>query len=122
MLWAGAIIELGRLVRSGWRRRLVWGLMVVVIKRMEPKRMIEVHPNHLKKFVSKKYNAQKDMIRLHAWKRWAFEHDNMDIVDAYCAAQWARCTALPQEFASDQVAVVKDYMRLKDVAFVTGDE
>jgi hypothetical protein len=31
MLWAGAIIELGRLLRSVWSRRLVWGLMAGAI-------------------------------------------------------------------------------------------
>jgi hypothetical protein len=31
MLWAGVIIELGKLVRSMWRRRLVWGLLAGAI-------------------------------------------------------------------------------------------
>jgi len=100
----------------------VWGLMLVVIKRMEPQSIVEIHPNHLKKFVTGNYTAPKERMLLRIFKKWAFEDDCTDIVEAYACAQWGICCAHPENFTVGDAAVVQDYMRLKDVGFVTGNE
>jgi crossover junction endodeoxyribonuclease RuvC len=50
-------------------------------------RMIVVPPARLKKFVTGKGNAKKDQMRLEVYKRWGFEHESNDVIDAYGLAQ-----------------------------------
>lgn len=46
-----------------------------------------VNPSQLKTFVCNKGNANKDVIALHVAKRWGFEHESDDVVDAFAAAK-----------------------------------
>lgn len=48
---------------------------------------IEVAPSTLKKFVTGKGNAKKQLMLLHVYKRWGFDTDNDNIADAYALYQ-----------------------------------
>jgi crossover junction endodeoxyribonuclease RuvC len=47
----------------------------------------DVAPSQLKKFVTGKGNADKGLMRLGVSKRWGFEHDVEDVVEAYGLAR-----------------------------------
>ena len=44
-------------------------------------------PTSLKKFITGKGNVKKDQMRLSVYKRWGFENESDNIVDAYALAQ-----------------------------------
>ena len=48
--------------------------------------MVVVAPPSLKKFVLQKGVGKKDMMRLEVYKRWGFEDDSDDVIDAYALA------------------------------------
>lgn len=48
---------------------------------------IDVAPPTLKKFVTGTGNAKKDQMRLAVYKKWKFEHDSDNVVDAYALAR-----------------------------------
>lgn len=52
------------------------------------RRLIEVPPATLKKFVTGSGRATKDVMRLEAYKRWGVEHRSHDAIDAYCLLQF----------------------------------
>jgi Holliday junction resolvasome RuvABC endonuclease subunit len=99
----------------------VWGAMIPVIYRYTTN-IIEIHPNYLKKFVTGKFRAMKDQMRLQVWKRWMFEHDSMDIVEAYACAMWVRCHLDPKGFSIKSQETVKNYLGQGNAGFLTGDE
>jgi len=47
-----------------------------------------VTPGELKKFVTGKGNAKKDMMLLHVFKKWGIEFSNHDLADAYSLARY----------------------------------
>jgi crossover junction endodeoxyribonuclease RuvC len=51
---------------------------------------IEVPPTSLKKFVTGKGNAKKDLMLLHVYKRWDFDTEDDNEADAYGLAQFGR--------------------------------
>lgn len=51
---------------------------------------IEVPPSTLKKWTTGKGNSPKDKMRLSVYKRWGFEADSNDVIDAYALAQFGR--------------------------------
>ncbi len=51
---------------------------------------LEVPPTVLKKWVTGKGNADKDLMAEAAWQRWQYRSHSHDIVDAYCLAQLAQ--------------------------------
>lgn len=50
-------------------------------------------PHQLKKFVTGKGAGGKELMMLHAFKKWGVEYVSHDINDAYCLAQMARYAA-----------------------------
>ena len=52
--------------------------------------VVIVPPARLKRFTCGRGNAQKDEMRLAVFKRWGFEHQTNDVVDAYALAQLGR--------------------------------
>lgn len=50
-------------------------------------RIVLVSPGQLKKFATGSHKADKDMIRLQVYKRWRFESETNDAVDAYVLAR-----------------------------------
>ncbi len=52
---------------------------------------IEVAPSSLHKFTIPGKSRKKEDMKLAAWRRWNFEHESNDVVDAYALAQvgWA---------------------------------
>lgn len=50
----------------------------------------EVPPTTLKKFVSGKGNVAKNIVMKDVYKRWGYENDSDNIVDAYVLAQISR--------------------------------
>ena len=62
---------------------------------------MEVAPTSLKKFVTGKGNAKKDLMLLSVYKRWGFDTTNDNKADAYGLAQFGRAllgfdTGVPQ--------------------------
>lgn len=49
--------------------------------------VLEVAPMMLKKFVSGDGSAKKDKMRLGVYKKWGFEHDSDNVIDAYGLAR-----------------------------------
>ena len=47
---------------------------------------VEVTPSQLKKFTTGKGVAKKDVMRLESFKRWDFEHESDNVVDAHALA------------------------------------
>jgi crossover junction endodeoxyribonuclease RuvC len=56
-----------------------------------PLPFVEVPPATLKKFVTGKGNAPKDLMRVEAYKRWGVEFKTNDEVDAYSLARMGAC-------------------------------
>jgi len=54
---------------------------------------VDIPPASVKKFATGKGNARKDLMRLAVYKRWGFEHESNDVVDAFVLAQMARAIA-----------------------------
>ncbi|MFA7191056.1 MAG: crossover junction endodeoxyribonuclease RuvC [Dehalococcoidales bacterium] len=50
-------------------------------------KVIEVAPSTVKKFATGKGNAKKEDIAVAVYKRWKFEADTNDEIDAYCLLQ-----------------------------------
>ena len=48
-----------------------------------------VTPGELKKFITGKGQAKKDLILLNVFKRWGVEFDNSDLADAYGLSRMA---------------------------------
>lgn len=57
---------------------------------VEDYRYSAIHPSTFKTWICNKGNAGKPAMALHTRKRWGFEHDSDDVVDAYGLAQLAR--------------------------------
>jgi len=53
-------------------------------------KFVEVAPTSLKKFVTGKGNAKKDLMLLGVYKRWDFDTDDDNEADAYGLAQFGR--------------------------------
>jgi crossover junction endodeoxyribonuclease RuvC len=83
-----------------------WGLrMALRRKRM---RYIEPTPNQVKKFSTDKGNADKNVIMREVYKRWGFEHDSDNVIDAFVLAQIAMAYYLPDvELTSFQREVIE---------------
>lgn len=78
---------------------------------------IVVPPARLKKFVCGKGNAKKDEMRLAVYKRWKFEHESHDVVDAYALAQLGRayldCLGFGEKLTKAQAEVLQDLRKTK---------
>jgi crossover junction endodeoxyribonuclease RuvC len=66
-----------------------------------------VNAMRLKKFVCGSGRADKYRTRLDVFKRWNFEHDSHDVIDAFVLAHMARCRKEPEHYAKFQVEVVE---------------
>lgn len=71
--------------------------------------ILEVAPLQLKKFVIGLGKGKKDMMRLHVFKRWGYENDCDDIVDAFALAQvgLAFLGEKPETWTGKQLEVIK---------------
>jgi crossover junction endodeoxyribonuclease RuvC len=67
-----------------------WGIRLELYRRGIP--YLEIAPSALKKFTGAKGNANKEKIAVEVYKRWGFEHDSNNVIDAYVLAQIARST------------------------------
>lgn len=82
-------------------------LRIAVMRREVP--YLEVPPLQLKKFVTGTGKGKKDVMRLYVYKRWGYEHDCDDIVDAFALAQvgLAYLGEKPETWDARQLEVVK---------------
>jgi len=71
----------GALERAG-----MWGAVVSLLGNCT----VVVAPAQLKKFATGDHVAKKDKVRLAVYKRWGFEDESNDVVDAFVLAQIAR--------------------------------
>lgn len=72
---------------------------------------IEVSPTSLKKFVvgtagSVKNKVGKDKVRLHVYKKWDFEHDSDNVIDAYGLARVGLCVIGDAVATKDQMELI----------------
>jgi len=51
---------------------------------------VEVAPTQVKQFTGAKGNAKKSSVMIEAFKRWGFQHESDNVVDAYVLAQMCR--------------------------------
>lgn len=65
-----------------------WGIRIELYRRGIP--YIDVAPSLLKKFAGAKGNANKEKVVLEVYKRWGFESDSNNVIDAFVLAQIAR--------------------------------
>lgn len=90
-----------------------WGMRMDMYARNI--RYIEVAPNLLKKFATNNGNAAKNVIMRDVYKRWRFEHNSDDVVDAFVLAQIARAVdyarrGISLDLTAFQAAVVQTIM------------
>lgn len=52
--------------------------------------VIEASPSQVKQFSGAKGNANKNVVMREVYKRWGFEHDSDNVIDAYILAQMSR--------------------------------
>lgn len=64
---------------------------------------ITISPTALKKFVTGKGNAQKDMMMQQILKRWGFEASNNDEADAYALARVGDSIINPDRYTKEQM-------------------
>ena len=88
-------VEVGTCLRLACMRR---GVSILVVA-----------PTSLKKFVIGQGKGKKDMMRLHVFKRWNYEHECDDVVDAFALAQvgLAYMGEKPTTWTEKQLEVVK---------------
>src|SRR5690606_34846410 len=67
----------------------------------------EVPPTSVKKFASNKGNAKKEELVLPVYKKWGFESDVNDIVDAYIMARMAWSMYNPEGLLEYEKEVLK---------------
>lgn len=67
-----------------------WGGVARLLLHDKRLPFIEVPPSTLKKWITGKGNAPKDQMRLSVYKKWDFEADSNDVIDAYALAQFGR--------------------------------
>jgi len=84
----------------------VFGLVLRVVISEAAGQWFLVNPMHLKMFATGKGRAEKDEIRLAVFKRWGFEAETNDEIDAFVLAQMARCTVEPDCYTAQQREVV----------------
>jgi crossover junction endodeoxyribonuclease RuvC len=83
---------------------------------------IEIPPTSLKKFVTGKGNAKKDLILLGVYKRWDFDTEDDNEADAYGLAQFGRAligesTGVPAiNFTAVETVAAGDQPALKLIA------
>lgn len=65
-----------------------WGIRIELYRRGIP--YVDVAPSLLKKFTGAKGNASKERVAVEVYKRWGFESDSNNVVDAFVLAQIAR--------------------------------
>ena len=69
-------------------------------------------PSTIKKFVSGKGNTKKDLMPKEVYKRWGFEHNDTNVVEAYGMAQLARAVcADPLNLSAVERGVVQGLKR-----------
>jgi crossover junction endodeoxyribonuclease RuvC len=73
---------------------------------------LEVSPLTLKKFAIGKGKGDKSLVRLAAFKKWKFEHDSDNVVDAYVLAQLGRlCLGLSSAKNQSEREVLKTVLQ-----------
>ncbi len=78
-------------------------------------RIIVIPPTSVKKFVTGKGVAQKDVMRLAIFKRWGFEHKSEHVLDAYAVAKVATSMLLmergePDDLTKAQAEVLRSLL------------
>lgn len=67
----------------------------------------EVPPTSLKKFASNKGNAKKEHLVLPVFKKWGFESDSNDIIDAFVLAKMAWSMYNPENLLEYEKEVLR---------------
>ncbi len=82
----GVEMPMGSHMGSGAKVDRLFGVIVVLLSDMDCSAKIFT-PGQIKKFVTGKGNAKKELMMKEVYKRWGFETDSHDIADAYAIAR-----------------------------------
>ena len=93
----GRVFSIGEL--GGVIKVLLWDYTILVMK---------VTPSELKKFVTGKGNAKKELMLLNVYKKFGFDTDNNNIADAYALRRFAF------KFADDKWKELTEKVKLND--------
>ncbi|MBH0331456.1 hypothetical protein ABH14_16910 [Brevibacillus brevis] len=75
-------------------------------------RGIEPAPSQVKKFAGAKGNANKNVVMREAYKRWGFEHDSDNVVDAYILAEMCRLYCVDGDMPKFQREILETVRKL----------
>lgn len=65
-----------------------------------------IPPTTLKKFVTGRGNCAKDMVMRDAFKKWSYDNNNNNLVDAFCIAKFIEALDNGDKGLSKKVAVI----------------
>jgi crossover junction endodeoxyribonuclease RuvC len=82
-----------------------WGVRMELFKNGIP--FIKVPPTTLKKFATGKGNVSKQVVMKDVYKRWGFEDDSDNIVDAYVLARIGMALKKQGEYTKAQIESLK---------------
>ncbi|ATO38739.1 hypothetical protein AB4J90_12000 [Geobacillus thermodenitrificans] len=88
-----------------------WGMRMELYRRGVP--YIDVAPSLVKKFAGAKGNANKEKVVLEVYKRWGFESDSNNVIDAFVLAQIARAAKTETKLIQAQKEVLDKILKLK---------
>lgn len=89
-----------------------WGMRMELYRRGIP--YIDVAPSLLKKFAGAKGNANKEKVVLEVYKRWGFESDSNNVVDAFILAQIARAAKTETKLIQAQKEVLNKLLKERE--------
>lgn len=89
-----------------------WGMRMELYRRGVP--YIDVAPSLVKKFAGAKGNANKEKVVLEVYKRWGFESDSNNVVDAFVLAQIARAAKTETKLIQVQREVLSKLLKERE--------
>ncbi len=89
-----------------------WGMRMELYRRGI--QYVDVAPSLLKKFAGAKGNANKERVVLEVYKRWGFESNSNNVVDAFILAQIARAAKTEMKLIQAQREVLNKLLKERE--------
>ncbi|MED3717333.1 hypothetical protein P4518_08055 [Geobacillus thermodenitrificans] len=86
-----------------------WGIRIELYRRGIP--YVDVAPSLVKKFAGAKGNANKEKVVLEVYKRWGFENNSNNVIDAFVLAQIARAAKTETKLIQAQKEVLNKILK-----------
>ena len=71
------------------KQHSVWAALAWYYHGLIGERFLSVAPTTIKRYVGLKANKAKALVARQVYRRWKFENDDLNVVDAYAIARWA---------------------------------